>query len=525
VPIESECDVAVIGAGVAGLTAAGLLAKAGLSVVVVESQPVPGGYLAGFQRQGFHFDSAIQWLNQCQPGGIVERVLSHVGPGFPECPPLRRIRRYRGDSFDYLLTDHPLELRDRLAADFPAQADGLRRLFEDARTMAEWWRVLSLHIRAPVNLKGLEFHRTGLAMLWHLLPALKHMRAKTPAGLARYVSDPQLTRMFCSETGFLAVLMPISWAFLGDYQAPPRGGGQALITWLAGLVESLGVRLRLGEGAERVLVRNGCAGGLQLEGGATVRSRWVVAACDVDALYTRLLPAGAVPERLVRHVREADLYDSHLSVFLGLDCPAQELGFGEELTFLTRDDVTRAEHAASDPHKAAITVLAPSVRDPTLAPPGRGTLTLHCAARMEYGNAWQTGEGRERGPAYRQFKREYADVLLERVARQLAPELKRHVVFQDVATPVTFWRYTGNREGVIMAARPTGRNIRRRVARYRTPVGNLLVGGQWAEYGGGVPLAVKAAANASLLILAETRPDAHAALCDVMDAKAARARP
>jgi membrane-associated phospholipid phosphatase len=60
-----------------------------------------------------------------------------------------------------------------------------------------------------------------------------------------------------------------------------------------------------------------------------------------------------------------------------------------------------------------------------------------------------------------------------------------------------------------MGAMPTTKNILAGVAHYRTSVKNLLVGGHCGEYGGGVPLAVKAGTNASLIILKELAPSAY----------------
>ena len=518
--IPTECDVAVIGAGVGGLSAAGLLARSGLNVAVFEAQPQPGGYLSGFQRQGFVFDSAIQWLNQCQPGGLVNRVLSHVAPGFPVCPPMQRIRRYHGDSFDYLLTSNPWELRDRLASDFPADARGLTRLFEDARALGLQWAQLRTRFRGPETMSCGEKTVSGLKMMHWSMPMLRHLRITAVDGLARDVRSEGLQRIFCTETGFMAIIMPIGWAFAGDFQMPPAGGSQALIAWLVSQVASLGSHVLLGQPVREVTVQNGQATGVVLDSGEQVRSRYVMAACDVEALYERLLPRGAVSDGLIRRLHNADIYGSHLSVFLGLDCNPASLGLGAELTLLTRDDVTREEHSAGDPHKTCVSVIAPSLRDPTMAPPGKGTLTLHCASRMEYCDHWKTGPGLERGAAYRECKNEYGRILVERVEQKLAPGLRQHIAYMDVATPVTFWRYTGNRDGSIMGATPSGRNIRRRIAHYQTPVRNLLLAGHWAEYGGGVPMAVKAAANSSLMVLREARPAAFAALRDVMDGRA-----
>ena len=71
----------------------------------------------------------------------------------------------------------------------------------------------------------------------------------------------------------------------------------------------------------------------------------------------------------------------------------------------------------------------------------------------------------------------------------------------------------------MMGAKPGRANMRNGVARYRTPVKNLLLGGHWAELGGGVPIAVKAGANAALMVLQALKPDAARALAGYMDGK------
>jgi prolycopene isomerase len=171
--------------------------------------------------------------------------------------------------------------------------------------------------------------------------------------------------------------------------------------------------------------------------------------------------------------------------------------------------------SGGDPERTLITVNAPSLRDPTLAPSGKGTLTIHCSAHIDYADKWQTSEGMARGEAYRRFKKTFADVLISRV-EAFAPGLRSNIEVMEIATPITYWRYTGNTKGSISGTKPTGRNIRSGVAHYKTPVKNLLVGGHYGEYGGGVPMAVKAATNASLIVMKDLAPSAYAELKDVL---------
>jgi phytoene dehydrogenase-like protein len=127
--LKDYYDVIVIGAGIGGLTAAALLSKAGLSVCVLEKEPHVGGYLAGFKRKHFIFDTAIHWLNQYGPDGLLDKLFSAIGSDHPKAIEQQRIRRYKGENFDYLLTNHPDEMRDQLIRDFPEDKKGIERLF------------------------------------------------------------------------------------------------------------------------------------------------------------------------------------------------------------------------------------------------------------------------------------------------------------------------------------------------------------------------------------------------------------
>ncbi|MDP3130359.1 MAG: FAD-dependent oxidoreductase, partial [Bacillota bacterium] len=55
-------DVCVIGAGLAGLTAAALIAKRGLSVAVVDKNYMPGGSCGVFKRGEATFDYGSSML-------------------------------------------------------------------------------------------------------------------------------------------------------------------------------------------------------------------------------------------------------------------------------------------------------------------------------------------------------------------------------------------------------------------------------------------------------------------------------
>ena len=511
-------DVVVIGSGMGGLTTAALLSQAGLRVSVFEAQSQPGGYLSGFERNGFVFDTAIQWLNQCYPGGFVRRLFDYLGDDVPPCNPLERINRIQGTSFDYLLTSSPGTVENQLIETFPSDEKGIRNFFADARALGTRWRQMDTLIQSQETMGPFEAFVYAHKMLFWSFPLIRHLKVPVEKGLDRYFHDPELRSLFRYQESFIAMLMPVAWASIGNFHAPPRGGSRALVEWLCKKTEEASSEIVLNQRVARVLVNDEKqATGVELGNGQTVLAQHVVHAGDLQTLYDEMLPASSVSKRKQTAVRTADLYYSNFTVFLGLDCDAASLGFGEEILTLARDDISRDEQFGGDPEKTALTVLAPSVRDSSVAPAGKGILTIHCPALMKSHETWHTEDGRVRGAEYQKFKKQFAETLIRRVEEMFAPGLSNHIEVMEAATPVTYWRYTGNADGTIMGTRPSGKNIRARISGCQTPVKNLLLAGHWAHYSGGVPIAMQTGANTALLILKDLLPEAAQQLKEVME--------
>ena len=494
-----------------------------MSVWVLEMDLRPGGYLAGFQRKKFVFDTAIHWLNQCGEKGMTRRIFDYLGTGAPETPPLKRIRRYIGDTTDYLLTDRPNDLRDTMIRDCPEDEVGIRAFFDVAAKVGRHFSRVCKTARSPMSMSLFEKGRIMLPTGIAGLSMLRHSGA-TEKVLPKYFKSDRLRNVFCSEESFLSCVVPIGWAYEGDYQKPPVGGSQAFPRWLCRLLEGLGATVSYRSRVKQVLLDGKRVRGVRFERrhrGETemheIRCKYVVACSDLHTLYTKMLPPGTIKPSVLRKIEVADLYDSSVSLSIGLNKPCEDLGFDEEMVVLTRDGLRRPEHSGHDPNKVALSVLAPALRDPTLAPEGKGTLVIYAPARIEHGDHWKTGPDLERGEEYKRYKKQFADVLIDRVATAMSPGLRSHIELCDVATPVTHQRYTGNKDGTIMAARPTRKNIFRRVAQYLTPIENLILGGHWAEYGGGVPVAVRAGFNSALLILQRENPAVFHAVKGLMD--------
>ncbi|MFY8149525.1 MAG: C-3',4' desaturase CrtD [Prochlorococcaceae cyanobacterium] len=85
---ELQGEVAVLGAGIAGLTAASLLARAGLRVDLLEAHSQSGGCAGTFRRGPYVFDAGATQVAGLEPSGIHTRLFTHLGVPPPRATPL-----------------------------------------------------------------------------------------------------------------------------------------------------------------------------------------------------------------------------------------------------------------------------------------------------------------------------------------------------------------------------------------------------------------------------------------------------
>jgi len=527
---KDSYDIIIIGGGISGLTSAALLSRAGLSVCLLETESRPGGYLAGFDRKGFRFDSAIHWLNNCDEHGWVAKVFQIIGHDYPMAKEQRHIRRFISDDLNYLVTNKPDRLKEEWIKDFPQDKKGINRFFRDARRIAKSFD-RHINLSRSMDTMGLfEKGLHGLKMLQFALPFIPHVRYTgdqgVDKGLKKYFSSPKLRNVFASEPDLLSCLIPIAWAYSNNFQTPPTGGSQSYPEWLKYAAETMGAHLFFQSKVTKVLVQEKVAEGVEFvnkEISHQIKSKYVVAACDVETLYEKLLPQGIIKPKQRENLKNAKLYSSAFTVSIALNCPPEDLGLGEENIYFSEDIHNRKSLGDGDPYSSGMHIMASSVRDTSLAPKGKGTLTLFIPAKLKDHHFWACKKDENgnfiRGKEYKTLKDRYANILIDRVQKKVIPNLREHIEFYDVATPITHLRYTGNKNGSMMGQKPGKENMRAKVASYQTPIKNLLLSGHWADLGGGILIAMKSAVNTSLIILKDEKPQLFRLLAKYMDGK------
>jgi len=454
---NAVANAVVIGGGIGGLTAAAYLARngarAGVPVTVYEQHRLPGGYISSFQREGFTFPAGLTSL--CS-NGIIFPILRELGLENERS----WVRTYRQLSWGHW--DIPLktsrQVCDELSEIFPHDAAGLRAYFRLVDEGTAWLRAFEksgLYLK-PNAAKMIPLFLTLPFKAPHLLWQMQAHKKETNLDLhAHLLSDPALRSMF-DRLGYPVMqafnTLGMWGAYLEDYWLPLHGM-QGLANSLVRLIHKHGGQVVLSTRVERILVQDGAAVGVRLAGGegrpwADVPAAHVICASDLHTALTRLIGPPHVPQSLLAKVEKGQPSESIIMLYLGLNAEAAKSGAldrfkeGHVLYFSRSGEMIQLVLWSKD--------------DPSLAPPGKHTLCIGCFSPYSRWKPWKAASagaefaaqdaGYSTNPAYQACKDAEIQRILD-LAEEFIPSLRRYIEILDAATPLTYERYTGNRDG------------------------------------------------------------------------------
>lgn len=497
---KDKYDVIIIGAGMGGLTCGALLAKEGLSALVVEQHSIPGGCCTSFQRKGFTFDVGTDLLVGAERGGMLFNVLEELGLKddieFIELAPLTKII---GSNYNIPLT--PLEgLAEELKRMFPSEKTGIEAFVRDCKGIAS--EIMALAEPAP-DLLGFGGKMGLMIKFLFKSPKMRRYGGRSyRQALVTSFKEPRLRAILGSllpyDPGWAAT-EPMKVGGFSAFQYP-KGGAQALANVFAKGMTKHGGELLLKAMVTRILVQDGKAAGVELADGTRVSSRYVVSNADARQTFLKLVGEHHLNPRFVKELKETRLTEPVFIVSLGVDMDLKAKGFdGTTIVYNRSDDIDNLWSA--DPDKCSLWIMMHSLRDPSQAPVGMATVQLMTPFPYNYMGYWKREQDGTRGKEYAELKETLADRLISS-AEEVIPQISKHVVCKDVATPLTFERYTLNSEGASHGWFPVpGAKLRSQ----KTPIKNLYQAGHWTFPGFGIFAVVLSGRSAAQLVLKETK--------------------
>ncbi|MGP6174484.1 phytoene desaturase family protein [Corynebacterium sp. A21] len=503
--------VLVIGAGFAGLATAGLLAKAGHEVQVVEALDGPGGRADSLEFEGFRFDTGPSWYlmpdafdhfyRQMGTTTAAELDLVDLDPGY---------RVYTGE---------------RAPLDIPATASATIELFEGIEPGAG--EKLRAHLRSAGETYTLALERFLYTTFDTPAPFL-HPKVIARVGellrlllepLERKVNrdfeDPQIRQTLSYPAVFLSsepkaipsLYHLMSHTDLVQGVRYPQGGFNAVVSSLHRLAVEAGVVFHFNTPVSEILVEDGRAVGVHTPG-KVWRADAVVSGADLHHTETTLLPRRwrSRPERTWRR-RDPGL--GAVLVLLGVQGELPQLAHHTLLLSEDWDPDFAAvygrgsalrEHGASH----SIYVSKPSASDPGVAPEGQENLFIlvPVPADPEIGRGTAYGTEQASGVVAG-----IAEQAIARLAEQAGiPDLNERILVRRTLGPGDFAeRYHAWSGGALGLAHTLRQSAFFRGSNTSAKVSGLYYAGSTTLPGVGVPMCLISADNVRRSLLRDQK--------------------
>ena len=360
--------VVVVGAGLAGLSAALRLAGAGRKVTVLERESVPGGRNGLLNKDGYAFDTGPSVLTM---PSLINDAFNCVGEDMKdwlELTPLTPLyRAFYADGSQLDVHANTAEMEAEIAKHISSEeAAGYRRYVDFVTKLYKYEMndFIDRNIDSPLNLLTPNLAR---------LIALGGFRRLSPK-VNQFMKDPRLQKVYSFQAMYagvspqqaLAIYAVIAYMDSVNGVFFPKGGMHAVPRALAAAAEKHGVVFKYNTTVTSVEVSNGRAKAVITESGERYECDAVILNPDLPVAYRELLGKSPVSIKRLKYS------PSCVTLLIGsskkYDFAAHHnIHFGHSWDGVF-DELIKKKQLMSDP---SILVTIPTHDDPNLAPPGK----------------------------------------------------------------------------------------------------------------------------------------------------------
>jgi phytoene dehydrogenase-like protein len=506
-------DALVLGAGHNGLIAACYLARAGLSVHVVERNSYIGGAAVSRQLyQDFTYSNCSYVCSLLRPE--IMRTLELPRHGLQIIPYEGGCTMMRDGGHLALYYENHDALRREIARHSVRDAEAYDRFARDMLRQCQFIKPLLMRTPPdPTSFKprdlmellylGQRFHRMGETRMYE---TLRFWTMSCADLLDEYFESDIVKAHFAGSSIIGTALGPRSPGtayvllhhYMGDIDDAvgawgfARGGMGAVTRALAASLEASGGTIRTGAGVERILTGGGRATGVALSDGTELFANTVVSSMDVKRTFDGMVAPGDLPPDFLRAVRNFKIRGSSGKLNIALDGLPRFPSIPPDSPSIRGDlhitDTVDMMERAYDDWKAGtwsqvpyVDMLIPSQIDPTMASPGKHYMSVfvqYCPYELASG-AWDDSK-----------RQAFGNTVIDAIARH-SPDFRSLILHAEIRTPWDIENEVGLTEGNIFQGELTMDQLlfNRPVpgyAQYRSPVQGLYMCGSSTHPGGGV---------------------------------------
>jgi len=482
--------VIIVGAGIAGLTAAIYAQRSGFAATLIEQHQIVGGMCTSWRRKGYLFEGGVHWLTGSNPNVAVYQIWKDTG-ALNDTVPISYRDPFLSIEYEGQLI-HLYRNIDKTAAQLlsisPEDKPLITSLVKDVKKLT----TMSMPIFDIKGVKTADPKSMGLGFLLGMLPALSTMNRLNKLSCQEYVErfkHPGLQRLL----GFLpgrynasSLIFTLATFHAGD-GGYPEGGSLAMVNRMSRTFTDLGGTLLLNTRVREVVIEDGVATGVVLEHVAQEHE-----ALDADAVIVTQETIAALAQLFDPPLQDAKLNALRVTtkpsactfVCVGVSTKLPEDVLPEwELP----EPITYADQVVnrlSFNSYSGFTDYAPAG--------GTALTTLFVADTYDY---WKAS--REAGH-YEADKQ----ALAEQVSRAFCekyPQVEGRIEVIDVATPLTYERYTSAYHGSWMSITEPGDKMNQLEGTVEG-VQSLFFAGHRLMSPGGLPSAAASGRTAAQLV-------------------------
>jgi len=465
---KGEYDVIIVGSGIAGLTCGALLSKRGYKVLVLEQHHKVGGYCSSFERKDFVFNTGVENVSGLWEKGPVTYLLKEIGFRKEELFAKNRMRYiFKGKEID---ASNLEEFIKALSEMFPEEKDNIYAFFDEAKkAYEECYKDLVYGVPLPAELIVKVFGAKKLLDYPKEHPHFFDWMNRTyKQKLDEFFTNEDLKTLLCALLGYLgtkpeetrassALTAVVSYYLHGRYF--PKRGAQRFADRLKEFIECNGGKVLTRHRVDKIIVEKEEIKGVRV-GNKIFKSPIVVANANAKTTFLELVGEENLNRDFVEYIKKLKMSPSCFMVFLGVD-----MDLSGYPTIIENLD---------EGYSIAI-----NSNDSGLAPKGKASITILTGVNYY--------DFPERGTKeYLEKKRAFVELLIKK-AEKIIPNLSKHIIVQDAATPKTLERYTSMPEGAIYAF---DQSINTKRPYFKTPIKGLYLASASTFPGGGIEAVV-----------------------------------
>ncbi len=514
--MKESYDVVVVGGGIAGLTSAAYLGRAGKNTLLVEKQEKLGGLVSTFWHEDFAFDAGARaFVNS----GILHPMLRNLGIKMEVTDnPItigivdRWVRMHSRENLR--------EYGNLLKEIFPENVADVDRIIEEIKKIIVYLDVL-YGIDNPLFTEDMrdKEYLTKTLLPWFFkyqknMPKIAKLNEPVNMYMRKFTKNDALIGMIAQHF-FEDTPTFFAMSYFGLYldYFYPKGGTGRLVEELAKKVSEFGGEILTNTS---VIGLDAQAHEVVLSSGQKIRYKKLIWAADQSTLYQVVSGAGDSKVQQQRALTEAGKgSDSIYTLFLAADLDKEyvrdRVGTHAFYTPDTQgqDSIGKWQAAAENGTESLLEWLdaylerttyeisSPSLRDASLAPEGKTGMVI--SSLMDYSLVKRFSDAGQ----YDEFKHFCNQKIIEVLERNLLPDLSKKTLFSFASTPLTIEHRTGSKQGAITGwaftnpQMPSENRFKTMAKSITTPIRDVLQCGQWTFSPSGVPISVMTGKMAS----------------------------